>query len=377
MPAGHPMNNEKKEPSKVRSLGILTGGGDCPGLNAVIRAVVLTAEHAGVRVQGIRNAYSGLVHNQFIDLDASKVDHLLQYGGTILGSSNRDNPFKFTMNIDGERRPVDLSDTVITNFQKAGLDGLIAIGGDGTLRITHQLTQKGLPAICVPKTIDNDLLATDVTFGFDTAVGIATEAIDRLRTTAESHGRLMVVEVMGRNAGWIALFSGLAGGADVILLPEIPFTIEAIANAIHIDRSAGKNFSIIVVAEGAHLKDGEVVIQRMADDPTHPQRLGGIGNIVGNLLEEKTGHETRVTVLGHVQRGGTPSTYDRNLSTRFGVHAARCAMEGRFNHLVALQNGKITLVPMADAAHGQRLVSLDSDFIGIARSVGISFGDGN
>ncbi|MBT3351946.1 MAG: ATP-dependent 6-phosphofructokinase [Nitrospinaceae bacterium] len=371
------MVSEKKEASKIRSLGILTGGGDCPGLNAVIRAVVLTAERAGVRIQGIRNAYSGLVHNQFIDLDSSKVDHLLQYGGTILGSSNRDNPFEFMMTIDGERRPVDVSDTVISNFHNAGLDGLIAIGGDGTLQITHRLTQKGLPAICVPKTIDNDLLATDVTFGFDTAVGTATEAIDRLRTTAESHGRLMVVEVMGRNAGWIALFSGLAGGADVILLPEIPFTIEAIANDIRIDRSSGKNFSIIVVAEGAHLKDGEVVIQRMADDPTHPQRLGGIGNIVGHLLEEKTGYETRVTVLGHIQRGGTPSTYDRNLSTRFGVHAALTAIEGRFGHLVALQNGSITLVPMADAAQGQRLVSLDSDFIGVARSVGISFGDEN
>ena len=359
----------------MHTLGVLTGGGDCPGLNAVIRAIVLTAEREGVRVLGIRNAYSGLIHQQFTELDFSKVDHLLQYGGTMLGSSNRDNPFQFMMTIDGERRPVDVSETVIKHFREAGLDGLIAIGGDGTLQITYKLTQMGLPAICVPKTIDNDLLATDVTFGFDTAVGIATEAIDRIRTTAESHGRLMVVEVMGRNAGWIALFSGLAGGADVILIPEIPFTIEAIAGQIREDRSAGKNFSIIVVAEGARQKDGEVVVKKMVDDPTEPRRLGGIGNLVGHLLEEKTGVETRVTVLGHIQRGGTPSTYDRNLSTRFGVHAARAAMEERFGHLVALQKGAINLVPMAEAAQGQRLVSLDSDFIQVARAVGTSFGD--
>ena len=369
------MAGADEEKRKVRSLGVLTGGGDCPGLNAVIRAIVLTAERAGVRVIGVRNAYAGLIHQKFSDLDSSKVDHLLQYGGTMLGSSNRDNPFQFMMTIDGERRAVDVSDTVITNFRDAGLDGLIAIGGDGTLQITYQLTQKGLPAICVPKTIDNDLLATDVTFGFDTAVGIATEAIDRIRTTAESHGRVMVVEVMGRNAGWIALFSGLAGGADVILLPEIPFTVEAIADDIRSDRSAGKNFSIIVVAEGASRKGGEVVVKKIVDDPTEPRRLGGIGNLVGGLIEEKTGMETRVTVLGHIQRGGTPSTYDRNLSTRFGVHAALSALEGKFGHLVALRRGEIKLVPMADAAQGQRLVSQDSDFIKVARSIGISFGD--
>ncbi len=368
------MNTEAKG-KKVRTLGVLTGGGDCPGLNAVIRAIVLTAEREGVRVQGIRNAFSGLIHKQFTELDSSKVDHLLQYGGTMLGSSNRDNPFQSMMTIDGERRAVDVSETVIKNFHEAGLDGLIAIGGDGTLIITHKLTQMGLPAVCVPKTIDNDLMATDVTFGFDTAVGIATEAIDRIRTTAESHGRLMVVEVMGRNAGWIALFSGLAGGADVILIPEIPFSLEAIVNEIRSDRSTGKNFSIIVVAEGTLQKDGEVVVKRTVDDPTEPRRLGGIGNVLGQLLEEETGLEARATVLGHIQRGGTPSTYDRNLSTRFGVHATRSAIDGNFGHLVALQKGLIELVPLAEAAQGQRLVSLDSDFIRVARAVGISFGD--
>ena len=279
------------------------------------------------------------------------------------------------MTIDGERRPVDVSETVMTNFRKSGLDGLIAIGGDGTLKITHRLFQKGLPAICVPKSIDNDLLATDVTFGFDTAVGVATEAIDRIRTTAESHGRLMVVEVMGRNAGWIALFSGLAGGADVILIPEIPFSIDAIVANIRADRSAGKNFSIIVVAEGAFSKNGDVAVKKIVDDPTEPRRLGGIGNVIGNLLEEKTDIETRVTVLGHIQRGGIPSTYDRNLSTRFGVHAARCAINGEFGQLVALRKGAIKTVPMVDAAEGQRLVSPDNDFVQVARSIGISFGD--
>lgn len=372
------MNVESKgRKGNVRTLGILTGGGDCPGLNAVIRAVVLTAEREGIRVQGIQNAFSGLIHNQFTELDSSKVDHLLQYGGTILGSSNRDNPFQFMMTIDGERRPVDVSETVMTNFRKSGLDGLIAIGGDGTLKITHQLFQKGLPAICVPKSIDNDLLATDVTFGFDTAVGVATEAIDRIRTTAESHGRLMVVEVMGRDAGWIALFSGLAGGADVILIPEIPFSIDAIVADIRANRSAGKNFSIIVVAEGALSKNGDVVVKRIVDDPTEPRRLGGIGNVIGLLLEEKTDIETRVTVLGHIQRGGIPSTHDRNLSTRFGVHAARCAINGEFGVLVALQKGAIKTVPLADAAEGQRLVSPDNDFVQVARSIGISFGDEN
>ncbi len=361
---------------KIRTLGVLTGGGDCPGLNAVIRAIVLTAERSGIRILGIRNAFSGLIHKQTIELGSAMVDPLLQQGGTVLGSSNRDNPFKYLMTTDGKHEPVDVSETVIDNFKEMGLDGLIAIGGDGTLQITYHLTKKGLPAICVPKTIDNDLLATDVTFGFDTAVGVATEAIDRIRTTAESHGRLMVVEVMGRNAGWIALFSGLAGGADVILLPEIPFSIGAIANAINEDRIAGKNFSVIVVAEGAHEIGGEVVVKKIVADPTEPRRLGGVGTLVGQLLEDQTGIETRVTILGHVQRGGTPSTYDRNLSTRFGVHAARNAIEGNFGHLVALRNGEVKLVPLAEAAKGQRLVSPDSDFIRVARSVGISFGDG-
>ncbi len=365
----------ESEKLKIRTLGVLTGGGDCPGLNAVIRAIVLTAERSNVRVLGIRNAFSGLIHKRFTELEAVEVDPLLQRGGTILGSSNRDNPFKYLMTINGKHQPVDVSETVIDNFKEMGLDGLIAIGGDGTLKITYDLVKKGIPAICVPKTIDNDLMATDVTFGFDTAVGVATEAIDRIRTTAESHGRLMVVEVMGRNAGWIALFSGLAGGADVILLPEIPFSIGAIANAIHEDRAAGKNFSIIVVAEGAHEIGGDVVVKRTVDDPTEPRRLGGVGNLVGQLLEEQTGIDTRVTILGHIQRGGTPSTYDRNLSTRFGVHAAKNAIEGNFGYLIALQSGKIELVPLAEAAKGQRLVSPDNDFIRVARSIGISFGD--
>ncbi len=364
-----------KPKKKVRHLGDLTGGGDCPGLNAVIRAVVLTAERGGVRVSGIRNAYSGLLHKSYVHLEGETVEDLLQRGGTCLGSSNRDNPFAFMMTIDGEHRRVDVSDTILGNFREAGFDGLIAIGGDGTLSITYQLTQKGLPAICVPKTIDNDLLATDVTFGFDTAVGTATEAIDRIRTTAESHGRIMVIEVMGRNAGWIALFSGLSGGADIILLPEIPFSIEAVAAKIREDRTAGKNFTIIVAAEGARQRGGEVVVKAMVDDPTEPRRLGGVGNVVGGLIEKMTGIETRVTVLGHIQRGGSPSTYDRNLSTRFGVHAALSAIEGRFGNLVALRRGEIALVPLAEAAKGQRLVPPDSDFIRVARAVGISFGD--
>ncbi|MEE9273822.1 MAG: ATP-dependent 6-phosphofructokinase [bacterium] len=360
---------------RVRNLGILTGGGDCPGLNAVIRAAVLTAEQADVRVMGIRNAYSGLIHKQLTLLDADNVEDLLQRGGTVLGSSNRDNPFSFLMTIDGEQKQVDLSDTVLENFREAGLDGLIAIGGDGTIQITYALTKKGLPAICVPKTIDNDLMATDVTFGFDTAVGTATDAIDKIRTTAESHGRAMVIEVMGRNAGWIALFSGLAGGASIILIPEIPFTMDSIVASVRENRASGRNFSIIVVAEGAHEAEKDVVVRALVDDPTEPRRLGGIGNLVGEAVERETGIETRVTVLGHIQRGGTPSTYDRNLSTRFGVHAALNAIEGRFGQMVALRNGRIVLAPLAEAAQGQRLVPPDGDFIRVARAVGISFGD--
>lgn len=369
--AAGPSNPKKR----IRHLGLLTGGGDCPGLNAVIRAVTLTAEEAGVRILGIRNAYSGLIHKQFIPLDSSGVEDLLPRGGTILGTSNRDNPFAYIMNIGGEHKAIDMSDTVVENFKNAGLDGLIAIGGDGTISITNELYQKGIPAVCVPKTIDNDLLATDVTFGFDTAVGTATEAIDRIRTTAESHQRAMVVEVMGRNAGWIALFSGLAGGADVILIPEIPFSMEAVANKVREERASGRNFSIIVVAEGAHEIGKDTVVKRMVADPTEPRRLGGIGIRVGEAIETETGIETRVTTLGHIQRGGTPSTYDRNLSTRFGVHAALMAIEGKFGQMVSLKNGKITGVPLDKAAKGQRLVSPDSDFIKVARAVGTSFGD--
>ena len=361
--------------AKIRHLGILTGGGDCPGLNAVIRAIVLTAEQRGARVLGIRDGYTGLIHKQYTSLDSASVDDLLQRGGTVLGSSNRGNPFAYMMTIDGEHKPVDLSDTVIENYREEGLDGIIAVGGDGTLQMTYELSKKGFPAICVPKTIDNDLMATDVTFGFDTAVGTATEAIDRIRTTAESHGRLMVVEVMGRNAGWIALFSGLAGGVDVILIPEIPFSMEAIAEKIRQDRGAGKHFSIIVVAEGAHERGGEVVVREMVEDPQEPRRLGGIGSYVGEAIQERTGIETRVTILGHIQRGGTPSTYDRNLSTRFGVRAAMAAIEGHYGNLVAMIKGQINLVPLIKSAKGQRLVSLDSNFIEDARAIGISFGD--
>ncbi|MFQ5894478.1 MAG: ATP-dependent 6-phosphofructokinase, partial [Nitrospinota bacterium] len=301
------------KPSEVRHLGVLTGGGDCPGLNAVIRAVVRAGriEH-GLRVTGIRDGFAGLIHGRYHALEEG-VDELLFRGGTILGSSNRANPFAYSLVIEGERKAVDLSDTVVANFRRKGFDGLVAIGGDGTIAISYELMRKGLPLVAVPKTIDNDLNCTDVTFGFDTAVGTATEAIDRIRTTAESHHRAMVVEVMGRNAGWIALLSGLAGGAHVILIPEIPFRVERVAEKVAERQRAGKAFIILVVAEGARELGGEQVVKRRVDDPSEPRRLGGIGNVVGEKLEQMTGIETRVTVLGHIQRGGTPSTFDRNL----------------------------------------------------------------
>ncbi len=361
---------------KLRRIGILTGGGDCPGLNGVIRAVVKTAafDH-GIDVVGIENGYAGLILDRMRSLSTADVGGILARGGTILGSSNRDNPFRVPATVGNEKVYRDLSDEVLRNARRRGLDLLVAVGGDGSLSIARDLGARGLPVIGVPKTIDNDLAATDVTFGFDSALAIATEAVDRLQTTAMSHQRVMVLEVMGRYAGWIALESGLAGGGDVILIPEIPFEIEKVADAIRERSYRGRPFAIVIVAEGAKPAGGEIVVARKIEDSTDPIRLGGIGTRVASDLERLLDMETRATVLGHLQRGGIPTAFDRVLGTRFGVQAVRAAVAGERNVMVALRGLSVVTVPLADAVSELRRVDPDGELVRAARSVGTTFGD--
>ncbi|WP_418792049.1 6-phosphofructokinase [Phosphitispora sp. TUW77] len=362
--------------SEIKRIGVLTGGGDCPGLNAVIRAVVKTAINKyNLEVIGYLDGFGGLINNMVQRLIVASVSGILPRGGTILGTTNRDNPFKYPMIKDGERVYVDMSGHIMDNLNDMGVDALVVIGGDGTLHIANEFSAKGLPVVGVPKTIDNDLSATDVTFGFDTALVTATEALDKLHTTAESHHRVMVLEVMGRYAGWIALHSGIAGGADVILIPEIPFTIENVSRKIKARKVQGKKFSIVVVAEGAKPAGGEMVVQKIIADSADPIRLGGIGNVIGEQLEKCTSMETRVTVLGHLQRGGSPTPFDRILGTRYGAHAVKLLMEKKFGQMVSLRGTKIESVPIMDAVKVLRRVSPDSDIVFAAKSVGIGFGD--
>lgn len=360
----------------VKKIAVLTGGGDCPGLNAVIRAVVKTAiNEYGLEVIGIEDGFGGLIKKQMRRLTVDDVAGILHRGGTILGTTNRDNPFRYPVVEKGEKRYVDLSDEIMQTLQEEKIDVLVVIGGDGSLSIAKEFHEKGLKVIGIPKTIDNDLSATDRTFGFDTAVNTATEALDKLHTTAESHHRVMVLEVMGRYAGWIALESGIAGGADVILIPEIPYRIEKVCAKIKERLERGRKFSIVVVAEGAHPEGGEMVVQRRVEDSADPIRLGGIGHVVGRQIEECSGMETRVTVLGHLQRGGSPTPYDRILATRYGTAAVRFLMEEKFGEMVCLRGTEITTVPLAEAVKVLKKVPLDSDLIRAARAVGISFGD--
>lgn len=321
----------------MKTIGILTGGGDCPGLNAVIRAVVRRTVARGDRVLGIRKGWKGMLTGDTIPLDLESTSGILHRGGTILGTS-RTNPYK---------KPEDAS-KVRENFAKLGLDALIAVGGEDTLGVAAKLWKDGLAVVGVPKTIDNDLSGTDVTFGFDTAVSIATEAIDRLHSTAESHDRTLVVEVMGRHAGWIALHSGVAGGADAILVPERPIDLEAVCLELVRRRQRGKNFGIVVVAEGAELPEGAVTKETAKDAFGHVL-LGGIGERIAKEIERRTGYETRSVVLGHTQRGGTPTAFDRMLATRYGLLAADMVHEGRFGMMAALRGGRFEPVPLADA----------------------------
>ena len=353
-------------------IAISTGGGDAPGLNAVIRAAVLTAVHRGWECFGVRRGFGSLLgESELMPLGPNEVRGITHLGGTILGTSNRGNPLKWRVQRpDGSWEERDRSQELIDAFRANRLDALIAIGGDGTLGIVLELWKKGLPVVGVPKTIDNDVGGTVATFGFDTAVSIATDAIDKLHTTAESHERVMVVEVMGRHAGFIALNSGVSGSADVILIPEIPFDINKVCDKIRRREAEGRHFSIVVVAEGAVPKGGAVSLI----DPAH-ERLGGIADKVAHSIEQLTGKETRSLVLGHLQRGGGPTTFDRILGLRFGAAAVRLVAEGKFGMMVALQPPRIVPVPIADALATPRRVPLDADVIATARDLGISFGD--
>jgi ATP-dependent phosphofructokinase / diphosphate-dependent phosphofructokinase len=356
----------------IRTIGVSTGGGDCPGLNAVIRAVVRAARlDYGWRVVGVTNGFNGLIWpEQSQELTPESIRGILPRGGTILGTTNRGNPFAYPVEENGRQIVHDYSRRCIEGVGKLGIDGLVVIGGDGTMAIAHKFAKLGVKVVGVPKTIDNDLSATEVSFGFDTALHVATDAIDRLHTTAESHSRVMVIEVMGRDAGWIALHSGLAGGADVILIPEIPFTIETVCEAIQRREALGRSFCLVVVAEGVKLPERDAL-----GKPFPKPQPGQVANSIGFAIREYTNKEVRVTVLGHVQRGGSPSPFDRILATRFGVAAVDLVARGSFDRMVCLRAGKIENVPLADAIGAPKLVDPKSDYVRAARAVGITFGD--
>ncbi len=361
---------------KKRRFAVLTGGGDCPGLNAVVRAVIKTFLQNDCEVFGIYNGFNGLINGNLKLMNFADVSGILPRGGTILGTTNRDNPFKFAVEENGEIVYYDMRDKVVENLAKHDIEALVVIGGDGSLNIGAKLAREcGIKVVGVPKTIDNDLPCTERTFGFDTAVACATEAVDRLHTTAESHHRVMALEVMGRYAGWIALYSGIAGGADVILLPEIPYNIDSVIQKIEQRRKDGKNFSIVVVAEGAKPIGGELSVARVVKGSFEPIRLGGAGERLVREVEERTGIESRCTVLGYLQRGGSPSSYDRILSTRYGVAAAEACLRGEFNVMVSLENDQIVTVYIQKAASSPRLVPTDSEIIRTGRQIGICFGD--
>jgi phosphofructokinase-like protein len=357
-------------------IAISTGGGDAPGLNAVIRAVVLSAHYRGWKCYGIQRGYEGLLSfNGVVPLGPAAVRGITHLGGTILGTTNRGDPFRHVMrDAEGKEYEADRSNDLVAAFQGSGFDALVSIGGDGSLQISFELWRKGLPVVCVPKTIDNDVSGTQRSFGFDTAVSTATDAIDKLHSTAESHDRVMVVELMGRYAGWIALYSGLSGSADVILLPEIPFDMEKVCQKIRSREAAGRRFSIVVVAEGARPKDGTVELVERRGMGT-VDRLGGIAGKVARTIEQHTGKETRALVLGHLQRGGTPTTYDRLLALRFGAAAVRAIADRAFGTMVGLNGPDITRVPLDQIVGRSKNVPLDSDTIITARELGISLGD--
>jgi 6-phosphofructokinase 1 len=363
---------------KQTRIGLLTGGGDCPGLNAVIRAVVkVGVTHFGYEIIGIQDSFNGLLTTPYdvAPLDRDSVRGILSKGGTILGTTNRGDPFAFPTKLpDGSTVFLDRSQELLEAMRILELDGLICVGGDGTLRIAKQLEGKGARIIGVPKTIDNDISATDVTFGFNTAVETATDAVDRLHSTAESHDRVMVIEVMGRNCGWIALHAGMSGGADVILIPEIPYDVQKVCDKVRRRQAAGRFFSIVVVAEGAFPAGGQQAFLDARPAGGGMPRLGGAGNIAAAAITECTGLETRVTVLGHLLRGGTPSSYDRLLATRFGGAAVELVGQGRWGRMVALHGSTITSVPLGDAISESKRVDPEGELVSTGRKLGVEFG---
>ena len=377
----------------VKKVAIITNGGDCPGLNAVIRAIVKTAETNGIECYGYIEGYRGLYKNNYIKLESNgSASGLLHRGGTIIGASNNTNLFNLKVEENGKTVYKDVSDICVENVRKAGFDCIFTLGGDGTQKSARDFSVKGLNIIGVPKTIDNDVAHCEITFGYNTAVSVATEALDRLHSTAESHHRIMVLEVMGRYAGWIALESAIAGGADVALIPEIPYDINSIVNKINKRKAEGKKFSIVVVSEGAKPKDGTMVIKKQLNDGKGLDniRLGGIGDKLAEDLENLTGMVSRNTTLGYVQRGGTPTAYDRVLSTKYGYKAMELALDGIFNVLVTLQGGKLGYVSLEEVVGKNKeigarsggtestnikTVKMDDDLVKVARNLDICLGD--
>ncbi|MCM5678132.1 ATP-dependent 6-phosphofructokinase [Schlegelella sp. S2-27] len=350
-------------------IGVLTGGGDCPGLNAVIRAVTKAlVNECGAQVTGIERGFLGLVERRVRPLGLREVSGILHLGGTILGTHNRADPFRY-VGAGG----VDRSAQVMDYVRELGLDAVVVIGGDGSMSIAHRFGQLGLPIVGVPKTIDNDLMHTERSFGFDSAVAVVTDAIERLETTAQSHGRVMIVETMGRYSGWIALEAGMAGAADVILLPERPYDLDAVVQRCR-EREAVQGYTIVCVAEGTHARGAGMTVQaRLADSPD-PLRLGGVGHLLREQLQQRLGSEVRSTQLGHLQRGGSPTAFDRVLATRFGYHAAQLVAQGRFGHMVALEGSCCTEVPLGDVAGRNRTVPPDHPLLQAARGLGICLG---
>ena len=366
---------------KIRRIAISTGGGDAPGLNPVIRAVVISAMNRGWECIGIRDGYHGILFPErygglgTFRLTRDMVRGITHLGGTILGTTNKGNPMAFPVKMpDGTVKEIDRTDEIVNYFAMHEIDALVSIGGDGSLSIAHALEKKGLRVVCVPKTIDNDLDKTVATFGFDTAVTFATECIDRLHATAESHQRIMVVEVMGRYAGWIALNAGISAAAHSILIPEIPYDLAKVAAMIRAREDQGRNYAIIVVAEGALPKDGSAMVMAKAADG-HAERLGGIGDTVAHKLSELSGRDARCTVLGHLLRGGSPTATDRQISLRFGAAAVRALEEGASGIMVALDPPTVNYVPIDDVAGHMKRVPLDCDTVLTARDLGICFGD--
>src|SRR6185369_13642917 len=352
--------------SEIKCIGISTGGGDAPGLNAVIRAVVKSAIlKYGWKVIGIPDGYDGLIFpERSQELTLKHVSGILPRGGTILGTTNRGNPFQFTSE-NGAEAPRDISGQVLENAKKLGIDAIVSIGGDGSMKIALEFFQKGMKLVGVPKIIDNDLCATEVTFGFDTALHTATDAIDKIHTTAESHHRVMVIEVMGRDAGWIALEAGIAGGAHIILIPEIAFTVQKVCDHVATREKYGKHFTIVVVAEGVHLPP----------EMKHMTRAIPVGTMVGDAIMLLSKREVRVSVLGYIQRGGSPSPYDRILGTRFGVAAVDLSVQGVFGKMVRLRNECVDAVDIAEAIGKMKSVDPQGELVRTARAIGISFGD--